>query len=129
MLRYLILTLIISALNSNAMAYLSNEECVLAYRDAAVELRDLSSEFNERGIDRYQMSLEVTRVSTQVNAHALACKVVEDPNARRCLDSAKALYDSIRKEINVRSIGFGNQTEVRLRLDFIPKLTIHDLRC
>lgn len=129
MFRYLIFCFFVSSFFSSAYAYLSNEECTLAYRDGAVELRETAQDFNEKLIDRFDMSLEVSRISAQVNAQRLACRVVQDPNTLRCIQSAKSLYESVRNEINLRSIGFGNQTEVRLYFDFRAKLAFHDLRC
>lgn len=109
--------------------YISNEECVRSYRDAALELKEVADLFKENFIDKYEMSARVSGISASVTAQGLACKIVEDPAARPCVENAKKLYKSIRSEINVRSILVGNQTTIETSLGFRAAVLYHNFKC
>lgn len=109
--------------------YVSSDECVRAYRDAAIELKEIADAFNEKYIDKYEVSARVSGISTSVTAQGIACKIVEDPSARPCVDNAKKLYDSIRSEINVRSILVGNQKNIETSLGFRAAVLYHNFKC
>lgn len=109
--------------------YVSSDECVRSYRDAAIELKEIADAFNEKYIDKYEVSARVSGISTSVTAQAIACKIVEDPSARGCVDNAKKLYQSIRSEINVRSILVGNQKNIETSLGFRAAVLYHNFKC
>lgn len=120
------LTLSVGSAHANLF---SNEECVKVYKDNAVQLKEYADYFNEQKIDRNAFVAQVSAISTTVGARRLGCLVVEAPEVKKCVESAKALYDSIREPINLRAIIAGNQTSVKYAKDFVVKEKLHNLKC
>lgn len=100
------------ALTATAGDLLSNQDCINVYRDAYVDLSEVTEHFNEERLNRVEYSAIVSGISTEVSLHRGACLIVESPSTKECISSYKEIYKGLRKNIKLSAILSGNQKKV-----------------
>jgi hypothetical protein len=123
--KFLVLSLLLTSQAALANDY--NDVCLNRYRDASYMLIDSARSFNQGDISSAQLLAEFSLIESQIGAKRLIC-ALEDSSIKDCVRLYKKQYKKIRDEIDMISIGTGDQTKVRLGL-VEAGLGLADLRC
>lgn len=98
-------------------AIVSNQECIEAYRDGYIDLRNSVEDFNSRALSKWEFSADVAAISTEVGALRAACSAFESPDVRKCVEDYRELYKDLRGRVNLTAVMAGNQTEITYSQD------------
>ncbi len=109
---FLILLLVFSSQSFAGDEFLSNQDCIDAYRSGYLNLEESIGWFNEGSFNRFEFSAFVTTNSTGVGAVRTACLAFENPSVSSCVEAYKELYKDLRSNIKLGAILVGNQTQV-----------------
>lgn len=129
--RLILLLLLTFSLSSQAYADgpFSDQNCVNVYRDNTLFLEQVTRQFNEGQIGRFDFASKVSAISTVVSTNRLGCLIFESHDVERCVDRYKTLYKSLRQRIKVPSVLRGNQTEVSIPTLLKTRVEGADLLC
>lgn len=105
----------------------TNQDCINVYRDAYLDLAQISKDFNSERLNRAEFSTLVIGLSTEVSIHRGACLVVESPSAKDCVSSYKEIYKGLRNNIKLGSVISGNQKKV-VHTESMQKVVDTELR-
>ncbi|EQC46470.1 hypothetical protein M899_2070 [Bacteriovorax sp. BSW11_IV] len=131
--KFLATGLILFTLTQSAQAFVSNDDCRSLFNDAYQELSELTSEFNNKYMDKEDFAMRVGLLSTQVTGNKYLCKMLADAESVKCSELYESRYKRLRDEIRLGAILSGNQKEVsvhainRITRDFTN--SINKLRC
>lgn len=120
-----------------------NEDCKMAYREAAGFILDSVDAFKkyttgnaskeQKQKARNILIADVASADAALRAKRAACYLFEDASNKDCVRAYSSVYKEVRERINLIAMATGNQQEVDLNMlstvTLRGKLLYYDVRC